>query len=165
MSTAKPPPPDHGPAHGGPDGRCEATTKAGKPCHLRAEPGTARCVLHTAGEARRALLAARGRAGQAKRTARRRAARAAVARAVSLATAAEIRAALEAALGRVEASDASAVAKCHATARVCAVALAVLDSVALRAELDDLREALCDRVPGLRTRLGLPAHPGAELPS
>ncbi len=106
------------------------------------------CLLHDPdrAEERRAMLSEHGRAGQAKRTKRTAAIRAKLAAAVALDTSAAIRAALEHSLAEVQASDAGAIEKANATARLCTVALSVLRNVDLENEVAELRRLVEERL-------------------
>lgn len=137
--------------------RCQATTKAGRPCTMSPGRGSVYCLMHDPerAEERRAELARRGRSGQAKRAARERRIREEVIAAVALSTAAEIRAALERALGSVEADrESGSVARAGAIARLCSVALDVIRGLDLEAQVAELRELVIEHVPGARERLG-----------
>jgi hypothetical protein len=122
-----------------PTGGCQGTTKAGKPCPHLALAGEGFCLHHHPAKAdeRKERYRELGRRGAEAKHAKEAQERAAAV--VNLANTSTIREALERALARVEDSDASAIEKANATARLCGVALRVVEVHSLAAEVEELR--------------------------
>jgi hypothetical protein len=123
--------------------QCVGTTKAGKRCRLPADGINGLCINHD--ESRRDELAARmgdlGRAGRTKQIEAAREERAEVRR-VALATVADIRKLIERAASVAEDSAVDGDKRANAMCRAAAVALELLKTADLEAEVEALRAAV-----------------------
>jgi len=124
--------------------KCAALSRQGLPCKRRALPGKKHCAQHDPEleETRRAELQEMGKNSADKKKAKKRA----LIREAVLTSALDLRKELEEVLTQVKQSDASAIEKANATARLVLAALAVNRHLDLEGEVEELRRFVAEQL-------------------